>query len=89
MFDIIGELAKLVPPEVKIPPEYQSGDGCPIPDASPLSLAQLSAIYQKSNPHRFGLEEIQALLNTDVMDQTMMANKLEEWNSFGLDLANN
>ena len=87
LLDYLGELEALADPKIVIPPELKLVTCGPIPDPPPLSLAELARIYNNNDPHRFGLGDLQSVVSSDFVDQKMLAAKLEEWSSLGLDLS--
>jgi len=85
--DIMNELEPQLVKGVKIPLEYKQIDVGPLPILPPqLSVTELAKEYDKANPHRFGLSDIHAILNTDVLDQNLLESKVNEWKALGLDL---
>src|SRR5439155_14320954 len=88
--------------KIKVPPFFEpvKFHPIPLPDPRPFKLSELVALYQikgtskgaaeekfRVEPHRFGLSDLHAAVALGGFQQEMIAAKMTEWSSMGLDWA--
>lgn len=97
LFDVISAS---LPQKIKIPPLFEEVqfDPIPQPDPPPFTIGQLADLYGQKGAskasaaaslsvpaHRFGVNELNSIVNTGVFTQELVAAKTAEWTAAGLD----
>ena len=94
----LGELAEVIGKKLKLPQEleYAKLEPIPLPDPPDPPFAQVAELYLKREegregaeavePHRFGLQELQAASTLALVSQKALVAKVAEWKELGLDL---
>jgi hypothetical protein len=100
LFCLLDVISASLPQKIKVPPLFEQVqfDPIPQPDPPPFTIGQLAGIYvQKETPkasataavkvpaHRFGVQELNAVVNSGVFTQELVTAKTAEWAAAGLD----
>ena len=102
LFCLLESISASLPQKIKVPPLFEQVqfDPIPQPDPPPFTIGQLAEMYaQKETPkasataammvpaHRFGAQELDAIVNSGVFTQELVTAKTAEWAAAGLDFA--